>query len=142
MKLARGLTAPFLIWTVVTVWARPLSALPGTTPQTTIGLALSGGSAKGIAHVGVLRALEREGVRIDVVSGTSMGSVVGGLYALALSVDSIESVIAAVDWPSLIGDAVPRNRRFLEQRRLDERAVLTVPLENRRVSIPSGAIVG
>jgi NTE family protein len=105
-------------------------------------LALSGGSAKGIAHVGVIRALERLGVRVDVIAGTSMGSVVGGLYALGLPVDSVESIIRAADWSALIGDDVSRDRRSLDQRRLDERAVLSVPLENLRVSLPSGAIVG
>jgi len=103
---------------------------------------LSGGSAKGIAHVGVLRALERLGVRVDVVAGTSMGSVVGGLYALGLPVDSVEAIIRNADWSSLIGDDVARDRRSLDQRRLDERAILSVPLENLRVTLPSGAIVG
>ena len=64
----------------------------------TVDLALSGGSAKGIAHIGVLRTLERLGVHVDVVAATSMGAVVGGLYALGLSVDSIESVIAGAEW--------------------------------------------
>jgi NTE family protein len=73
-----------------------------------VGLALSGGSAKGIAHVGVLRALERLGVRVDVVAGTSMGSVVGGLYAMGLSVDSIEAIIRAADWSALVSDDVSR----------------------------------
>jgi len=109
---------------------------------TTIGLALSGGSAKGIAHVGVLRALERLGVRVDVVAGTSMGGVIGGMYALGLSVDSIESVMRRADWASLMTDATPRERRSLDQRRLDERAILAVPLEGPRVTLPSGAIVG
>lgn len=108
----------------------------------TIGLALSGGSAKGIAHVGVIRALERLGVRVDVVAGTSMGSVVGGLYAMGLPVDSVESIIRAADWSALVGDDVSRDHRPLDQRRLDERGILSVPLENLRVSLPSGAIVG
>jgi len=108
----------------------------------TVGLALSGGSAKGIAHVGVLRALERLGVRVDVVAGTSMGSVVGGLYALGLSVDSVEAIIRNADWAELIGDDAPRDHRFLDQRRLDERAILSVPLENLRVTLPTGAIMG
>lgn len=108
----------------------------------TIGLALSGGSAKGIAHLGVIRMLERLGVRVDVVAGTSMGGVVGGMYALGLSVDSIESVIASADWPGLMSDATPRERRSLDQRRLDERAILAVPLEGTRVTLPSGAIIG
>jgi NTE family protein len=108
----------------------------------TVGLALSGGSAKGIAHVGVLRALERLGVRVDVVAGTSMGSVVGGLYALGLPVDSVEAIIRNANWSALIGDDTPRSSRFLDQRRLDERAILSVPLENFRVTLPSGAIIG
>jgi NTE family protein len=115
---------------------------PTPPPPVTVGLALSGGGAKGIAHVGVLRTLERLGVRVDVVAGTSMGAVVGGLYALGLPVDSIERVMTSAEWPSLIGDGVPRRRRFLDQRRLDERVILSVPLEQRRVTLPVGAIVG
>ena len=108
----------------------------------TIGLALSGGSAKGIAHVGVLRTLERLGVHVDVVAGTSMGGVIGAMYAIGLPVDSIENVIASADWSALINDATPRRRRFVDQRRLDERAIVAVPLEGRRVILPAGAIVG
>ncbi|HET9949659.1 MAG TPA: patatin-like phospholipase family protein, partial [Longimicrobiales bacterium] len=115
----------------------PAAPLPAT-----IGLALSGGGAKGIAHVGVLRALERLGVRVDVVAGTSMGSVVGGMYALGLSVDSIEAVIASADWPALLGDVVARERRSVEQRRLDERAILSVPLDDGSLGLPTGAVVG
>lgn len=108
----------------------------------TVGLALSGGSAKGIAHVGVIRALERLGVPIDVIAGTSMGSVVGGLYAMGLPIDSVESIIRLAEWPALIGDEVARERRFLDQRRLDERAILSVPVEALRATLPPGAIVG
>jgi NTE family protein len=114
--------------------------LPPAAP--TVGLALSGGSAKGFAHIGVLRTLERLGVRVDVVAGTSMGAVIGGLYAIGLSVDSIEHVVTAADWSSLIGDGIPRRRLFLDQRRLDERTILSVPLQERRVTLPAGAIVG
>jgi NTE family protein len=113
-----------------------------STAPTRVGLALSGGGAKGIAHVGVLHALERLGVRIDVVAGTSMGGVIGGMYALDFSVDSIERVIASADWSALINDATPRRRRFVDQRRLDERAIAAVPLAGRRVILPAGAIVG
>jgi NTE family protein len=121
--------------------AASAQAPPAARPAT-VGLALSGGSAKGIAHVGVLRALERLGVRVDVVAGTSMGSVVGGLYALGLPVDSVQAIIRNADWSRLIGDDAPRHRRFLDQRRLDERAILSVPLEDLRVTLPAGAIMG
>ena len=122
-----------------TVAAAPAGAV-AVAPR--VGLALSGGSAKGFAHIGVLRALEQLGVHVDVVAGTSMGAVIGGLYAIGLSVDSIETVIADADWSSLIGDGIPRDRLFLDQKRLDERAILSVPLQDRRIALPAGAIVG
>lgn len=119
-----------------------VAAQPNESPVPTVGLALSGGGAKGFAHIGVLRTLEEMGVQVDVVAGTSMGAVIGGLYAIGLSVDSIEHVMADADWSSLIGDGVPRDRLFLDQKRLDERAVMRVPLQGRRITLPTGAIVG
>ena len=107
-----------------------------------VGLALSGGGAKGLAHVGVLEALEEAGVYVDVVTGTSMGSVVGGLYAIGLSTDSIRSVIASVDWPVVLNDRIERRRRFLHQRRLGERAILNVPIEGGSLGLPAGATAG
>lgn len=69
-----------------------------------IGLALSGGGARGIAHVGVLRVLEEYRVPIDVIGGTSMGAIVGGLYASGLSPDEIEAALAEVDWERILAD--------------------------------------
>jgi len=107
-----------------------------------VGLALSGGSAKGFAHVGVLEVLEEAGVQVDVVTGTSMGSVVGGLYATGMTPDSIESLIAGVDWAATLDDAPERRRRFLHQRRFDERTVLSLPVEGGRIGLPAGANMG
>lgn len=107
-----------------------------------VGLALSGGSAKGFAHVGVLEVLEDAGVEVDIVTGTSMGSVVGGLYATGMTPDSIESLIAVVDWDATLNDAPERRRRFLHQRRSDERTVLSLPIEGGSIGLPAGASVG
>ncbi|MCK5446805.1 MAG: patatin-like phospholipase family protein, partial [Gemmatimonadetes bacterium] len=63
-----------------------------------IGLALSGGSARGFAHVGVIEVLEEAGIPVDEIAGTSMGSVIGGLYASGLSTDELRFVAAEVDW--------------------------------------------
>jgi NTE family protein len=140
--MRRLLLYPLVVAVLVGVGTpMPASAQRAQVPST-VGLALSGGSAKGIAHVGVIRALERLGVRVDVVAGTSMGSVVGGLYSMGLPIDSVESIIRSADWSTLFGDDVSRERRFLDQRRLDERAILAVPLEALRVMLPPGAIVG
>lgn len=117
----------------------PSGSLSGSP---TIGVALSGGSAKGFAHIGVLSVLEELGVEVDVVAGTSMGSVVGGLYAIGLPPDSIETLVAGVDWGSILGNATPRDRRFLHQRRFDERTVATLPIRDGGIRLPRGATDG
>lgn len=107
-----------------------------------VGLALSGGGAKGLAHIGVLEVLEDAGIHVDVVTGTSMGSVVGGLYATGLDADSIRAIVSAVDWSLVLADRLERGRRFLHERRMDERAVLTLPVEGGAIGLPAGASVG
>ncbi|MBT8402794.1 MAG: patatin-like phospholipase family protein [Gemmatimonadetes bacterium] len=107
-----------------------------------IGLALSGGSAKGLAHVGVLRVLEREGVPVDVVAGTSMGSIVGGLHAIGVTPDSLAALAVGLDWNSLFTDRVERNRLTPDQRAFDARTVLSLPFSEGRVRLPSGAVEG
>src|SRR5688572_2469283 len=76
------------------------STFESTSPK--IGLVLSGGGAKGMAHVGVIRALEKAGIHPDFVVGTSMGSVIGGLYAMGYSADEIEQIIRSIDWDLII----------------------------------------
>jgi NTE family protein len=71
-----------------------------------IGLVLAGGGARGASHVGVLKVLERERIPIDYVAGTSMGSIVGGMYAAGMSPEEIELQMAAVDWEGVFHDKV------------------------------------
>lgn len=113
-----------------------------SSDRPTIGLALSGGSAKGFAHIGVIRELEAAGVRIDVVAGTSMGSVVGGLYAIGITPDSIEALVVSTDWGTVLGNSTQRDRRFLHQRRFDERTIATLPIRDGSVGLPAGATDG
>src|SRR6188768_3626439 len=70
-----------------------------------IGLALSGGGAKGCAHVGVLRQLEKMHIPVDYVAGTSMGAVVGALYASGMTPDEIEKELTTIDWNEVLSDA-------------------------------------
>ena len=72
------------------------STADGMQPR--VGLVLSGGGARGLAHVGVLKALERAHVRIDAIAGTSMGAIVGGLYASGMSADQLETELRRIDW--------------------------------------------
>ncbi len=107
-----------------------------------IGIALSGGSAKGLAHVGVLRVLEREGVPIHVAAGTSMGSIVGGLYAMGVGVDSLVALATSLDWEALFTDRVERSYLSPDQRAFDDRNLLSLPFAEGRVRLPSGAVEG
>lgn len=79
---------------------------PGSRPR--IGLALGSGSLRGIAHLGVLRALEQEGIPIDIIAGTSVGSFVGGAYAAGMSVDDCEKVVMSMKWNSIVGFTFPK----------------------------------
>ncbi len=87
-----------------------------------IGLVLSGGGARGAAHVGVIRALEEMRVPIDAVAGTSMGAVVGGLYSAGLSGAEIEEVFRNLDWQDLFRDRAPR-RDLVYRRKQDDRSI-------------------
>ena len=75
-----------------------------------VGLVLSGGGAKGAAHIGVLKYIEEAGIPIDYIAGTSMGSIVGGMYALGYSSDEILDIISDVDWDRLMSDQVDRQK--------------------------------
>ncbi len=107
-----------------------------------IGLALSGGGAKGFAHIGVLKVLEEAGIRVDVVTGTSMGAVVGGLYAIGYSIEELEEIALNTDWNELFSETRPRKYRSIFQDQSNERFIFTVPYEPGRVSLPRGLIAG
>ncbi|MDE5574506.1 MAG: patatin-like phospholipase family protein, partial [Bacteroidales bacterium] len=77
--------------------------LKGERPR--IGLVLSGGGAKGMAHVGVIKVLEELNIPIDYIAGTSMGSIIGGLYAYGYSAHELDSILRATDWGKLLNDA-------------------------------------
>jgi NTE family protein len=106
-----------------------------------IGLVLSGGGARGFAHVGVLKVLEREHVQVDAIAGTSMGAIVGGLYASGMSAGQIEAELARVNWDELFATRVPRPE--LGQRRKEEDFEIATGLEfgvhDGQLSAPQGA---
>ena len=87
----------------------------GARPK--IGLVLSGGGAKGLAHIGVLKVLEEAGVKIDYIGGTSMGAIVGGLYAAGYSAHQLDSIFNHVDADAILQDLAPRkSRTFYEKK--------------------------
>lgn len=109
-----------------------------------IGLALSGGGARGGAHVGVLKTLEELGVPVDYIAGTSMGAIIGGFYAAGYSADEIERLLNETDWNSALSDQPARRDRTMRKKELE--ADLLVPYRvgfNRgRLQTPLGAIEG
>lgn len=107
-----------------------------------IGLVLSGGGAKGIAHIGVLKAMEKAGIKPDYITGTSMGAVVGGLYAIGYSADEIEKMILEVDWNLILSNQVPLNYISFEEKEYFNRFMLEFPMEGFRLKLPSGLIEG
>ena len=107
-----------------------------------VGVVLSGGGAKGMAHVGALKVLEQSGVRIDYIAGTSMGAIVGGLYASGYSSDELTEIFRQVDFDELIRDDFSRSiKNPLERADADKRAV-TLPFNNFKLSFPSALSKG
>lgn len=107
-----------------------------------VGLALSGGSARGFAHVGVLQVLEEAGVPVDAIAGTSMGSVVGGLYSSGLSTDELRAVAAEVDWGRMFSDAPDRRNLPVERKVEQGRTVFGLPIIDGSPRLPSGIVQG
>ncbi len=100
-----------------------------------VGLALSGGGAKCLAQLGALRAIEQSGITIDYISGTSMGAVIGAMYAMGYTVDEIEQTLAQVDWDQLLSGEIPRDRLPYFNRN-DELYLLSIALEKGNFSLP------
>ncbi len=121
----------------------PMAGFADFQPKT--GLVLSGGAARGLAHIGVLKALEERGIRIDAVAGTSMGAVIGGLYASGYSIDELEKLALELDWQQVLSDDPPRqdvpfrrkqdDRDFLVKRKLSFR-------DDGSLGLPLGVIQG
>ncbi|MGH7674080.1 MAG: patatin-like phospholipase family protein, partial [Gemmatimonadales bacterium] len=118
---------------------RGLAAQEPRAPR--IGLALSGGSARGLAHIGVLQVMEELGVTVDVVAGTSMGAVVGGLYAAGYGPDSLAGIVRQLDWGRVLSDRVDRGYTLPEQKVADERHLVTVPFRGLPPQ-PASRLVG
>lgn len=113
-----------------------------STIEEKIGLALSGGGAKGIAQVGVIRMLENEGFRPDMITGTSIGSILGGLYAIGYSIEDLESLAMDIDWEYYFDDELERNFYAIEERYTAERYQLRFPLVNGKIELPTGIVKG
>ncbi|MEJ1238067.1 patatin-like phospholipase family protein [Chryseolinea sp. T2] len=107
-----------------------------------VGLVLSGGGAKGIAHIGILKALEEAGLTPDYIAGTSMGSIIGGMYAAGYKADELHDIIADVDWDALLSNKVPMNEVVFEEKHFANRYLLDFYFQKNKLIIPKGIIEG
>ena len=92
-----------------------------------VGVVLCGGGAKGAAHVGVLKVLEENNIPIDCIVGTSMGAIVGGLYAIGYSANELDSLIMAQDWNVVMSDRIPRGDRSFERKQFQNKFLVRIP---------------
>lgn len=107
-----------------------------------VGLALSGGGARGLAHIGVLKALERAGIPVDMIAGTSMGSIIGGLHAAGYSADELEQLALNTDWIDLFVDTPPRTDLFLGQKQEKAKHFLQIRFSGLQPHIPTAYTAG
>lgn len=123
-----------------------------TKSRPTVGIALGGGGAKGAAHIGVLRYLEEIGIPIDYVTGTSIGSIIGGFYSLGYSPDELQALISGMDWSWYMSNVTERQYLSLGGRRAQDTYLMSIPFntgslkqnigDNFLSSLPSGFISG
>lgn len=117
------------------------NSIEGKRPK--VAVVLSGGGAKGFAHIGVLKILEEEGIPIDIIVGTSMGNLIGGIYSLGYNADEIEMLVTNQNWEQVLLDKIPREDLFFNDQILKQRYQLSLSFSNvKSIGLPQGIIKG
>ncbi len=132
-----------LLFLLITLWF-PVSLVFAQADRARIGLVLSGGGARGATHIGVIRELERQRIPVDYISGTSMGAIIGGLYASGLSPDELEQTMASMDWKQVLSDSTNR-QRISHRRKQDDILFFAdkeIGVRNGALKLPSGVLKG
>ncbi len=125
-------------------WSEGSSEEAETEPRLRVGLVLGGGGARGAAHIGVLKELERLRIPIDAIAGTSMGAIVGGLYATGVNAEELETLVSSLDWTAALSDKSAR-RDLSFRRKQDEREFpinFELGLRGTDLILPNGVIQG
>lgn len=134
-----------LIATLLTVFATPAVAQSDqpVADRKKVGLVLSGGGAKGIAHIGVLKVLEQAGIPIDYIAGTSMGAIIGGLYSVGYTPAELDSLVRNRDWLALLSDRVERQDKLFREKLNSDIYIYSFPISpERKISLPGGFLAG
>ncbi|AGC76030.1 NTE family protein [Nonlabens dokdonensis] len=113
-----------------------------TSSRPKIGLVLSGGGAKGLAHIGTLKIIDSLGIKIDYIAGTSMGAIIGSSYASGYTGKQLDSIFKTLDFDKIISDDIPRSAKTFFERRSNEKYAITLPFKDFQVQIPSSLSKG
>lgn len=128
-----------VVWDIMAVSPHQLLADDGN--RKTVALVLSGGGAKGAAHIGAIKVIEEAGIPVDMVVGTSMGAIIGGLYSIGYTPAQLDSMARTLEWDVLLSDRVKEQRRSLMEREQTENYVVSMPLHRKNMEV-SGLIQG
>ncbi|MEE9119544.1 MAG: patatin-like phospholipase family protein, partial [Calditrichia bacterium] len=107
-----------------------------------VGLVLSGGGARGLTHIGVLRGFEKYNIPIDLIVGTSIGSVIGGFYAAGLTANQVEESMKSIDWDDMFRDNTDRQNLFVGQKAINDRYLVSIRFDDMRAFIPTSLTSG
>ena len=107
-----------------------------------IGLVLSGGTARGLAHIGVLKVLDEEKVPVEYVTGTSMGSIIAGLYSVGYTPKEIEELAISMDWMGLFNDKIERRDKGAIRNSIEDKNTTVIPMKNFIPKLPNGVVGG
>ena len=139
----RIIKSKILILAAAVMICQATSAQQEEQPRKKVGVVLSGGGAKGMAHIGVLKVLEKAGIPVDIITGTSMGSIIGGLYSIGYNANALDSVARAQDWGYVISDKEDLRKQSLRDRLRQYTYVFTTGLTiGKRDSNAGGLIKG
>lgn len=142
--MARTRVRSWMAALLLALWSAGALAQSAAADAPCVGLVLGGGGARGAAHVGVLKVLERERIPVCAVSGTSMGAIVGGLYAAGYDAAELETLVGSIDWADVLVDDPARRLLPMERKDEDFRHLLDLEIGYRdgRLGIPAGLVRG
>ena len=106
-----------------------------------VAVVLSGGGAKGMAHIGVLKVLEKAGIPVDIVTGTSMGSIIGGLYSIGYNANALDSMVRVQDWSYVVTDKEDLRRQSLSDRKKQNTYLFTTGLTIGKRDMNAGGLI-
>ncbi len=141
-KFRKFILVVFIMLSILPVQSQAQQSNNTVSKRPTVGLVLSGGGAKGFAYIGLLKVLQKAGLRVDYIGGTSIGSVIGGLYALGYDPDTIAKIVRTENWDHVLRDVVDRKYVAFEEKGYSENSIATLPIDNNKIELKSSLYEG